>query len=122
MSTGILKYTYLFTSNRATLQLFVQQQGGAYGEVAAAAGGVIVPLMYKLPRDFSGGYELKWRILPSIVVCLTGSGACATCAHGLIGWVSLRRCYCSPYAEKAQQGVWPAWRFALALPATMSCM
>ncbi len=55
MSTGILKYTYLFTSNRATLQLFVQQQGGAYGEVAAAAGGVIVPLMYKLPRDFSGG-------------------------------------------------------------------
>lgn len=55
MASAILKYTYYFATRRASLQLFAQQASGAFGEVAAAAGGVIMPLMYKLPRDFSGG-------------------------------------------------------------------
>ncbi|GIL57791.1 hypothetical protein Vafri_12928 [Volvox africanus] len=67
-SSAVLKYTYRFATGRATLQLFAQQPSGAYGEVSAQAGGVIVPVMYKLPTDFSGPqsttYEysgcLKW--------------------------------------------------------------
>ena len=63
MQDGLLKYTYSPTTNNYTMQLYVQSDGGAFGEVSFLAGGVILPAMYKLPLDLNTGQTVRCTAL-----------------------------------------------------------